>query len=86
VTGFLPYRIGMLGALAAVLLLAGCGRKGPLDLPPNTGALQSSAPAQSTTDPNAPPVRGMAKDFDEEGKPIAPPGPKTRQYLDWLLN
>ena len=23
---------------------------------------------------------------DEEGKPIAPPGPKTRQYLDWLLN
>ena len=64
---FLPVRIGMIGALAAVLLLAGCGRKGPLDLPPNTSALQSGAPVPSTADPNAPPTRGMAKDFDEEG-------------------
>jgi predicted small lipoprotein YifL len=72
--------------LAAVLLLAGCGRKGPLDLPPNTSALQSNAPAQPT-DPNAP-LRAMPKDFDEEGKPIAPQGQKTRQFLflDWLLN
>jgi predicted small lipoprotein YifL len=82
---FLPFRIGMTGALAAVLLLAGCGRKGPLDLPPNTSALQS-APVEPNADPNAPPARNMAKDFDEEGKPIAPAGPKTRQFLDWLLN
>ena len=83
---FQPFRIGMIGALAAVLLLAGCGRKGPLDLPPNTSALQSGAPVPSTTDPNAPPVRNMARDFDEEGKPIAPAGPKARQFLDWLID
>ena len=83
---FMSCRIGMIGALAAVLLLAGCGRKGPLDAPPNTSALQSSAPVPSTADPNAPPARGMAKDFDEEGKPIAPAGPKTRRFLDWLID
>ena len=83
---FLSFRVGMIGALAAALLLAGCGRKGPLDLPPNTNALQAGAPVPPTADPNAPPARGMAKDFDEEGKPIAPAGPKASSFLDWLLN
>jgi predicted small lipoprotein YifL len=86
VARFLSVRIGVIGALAAVLLLSGCGRKGPLDLPPNTSALQSSVPTPSPTDPNAPPARGMPKDFDEEGKPIAPAGPKARQFLDWLID
>src|SRR5262245_33261258 len=85
VARFLPFRIGMIGALAAMLLLAGCGRKGALDLPPNSSALQSGAPVPSTIDPNAPPVRNMAQDFDEEGKPIASAGPKTRRFLDWLI-
>ncbi len=55
------FRAGMIGMLAAALLLSGCGRKGALDLPPGAGM-----------QPGAPPARGMQQDFDEEGKPIAP--------------
>jgi hypothetical protein len=82
VTRSVRFRAGMIGVLVAVLLLPGCGKKGPLDPPPGSG-LQPGAAA----DPGAPPARGMPQDFDEEGKPIAPPGPKkAHQFLDWLLN
>ena len=74
----------MVGALAAVLLLPGCGRKGPLDPPPASSQLQPGAPPQSA--PGAPPEKSMHQDFDEDGRPVAPPGRKVHQFLDWLLN
>jgi predicted small lipoprotein YifL len=88
VTGSICFRAGMIGALAAALLLTGCGRKGPLDPPPGASGLQSGAPAQapSATDPAGPPARGMQKDFDDNGRPIAPTGQKQRLFLDWLLD
>ena len=78
------YSTGLIVALAAVLLLSGCGRKGPLDPPPGSGSYQGGQPAPGG--PGASPTRGMPQDFDENGKPIAPPGQKTRQYFDWLLD
>jgi predicted small lipoprotein YifL len=73
----------VVGALA--LTLAGCGRKGPLDPPPGGYVLDPT----TTT-----PVTGRGEvlqkrtgpAYDEEGKPIAPPGPKRRTPADWLLD
>jgi predicted small lipoprotein YifL len=74
----------VVGALA--LTLTGCGRKGPLDPPPGGYVLD---PLTTTT-----PVSGRGQvlqkrtgpAYDEEGKPIAPPGPKRRTPADWLLD
>lgn len=40
-TGRTPMRIATIAVLAAALALAGCGRKGPLELPPSS---QTAAP------------------------------------------
>jgi predicted small lipoprotein YifL len=74
-------RLAVIGALAAALLLAGCGRKGPLDPPPASSQLQQGAPG-----PGASPARAPQQAFDENGRPVAPQGPKARQFLDWLLD
>jgi predicted small lipoprotein YifL len=70
-------RLALIGALAAALGLAACGRKGPLDPPPAASLAGDPAAAKSS---NAPPV------MDREGRPIAPPGPNKRIPLDVLLN
>ena len=80
-------------ALLAVLALAGCGRRGPLELPPGAPA-QPAAQAAST--PNSVPGNQVARtpgqkqsDIFSEGtvpRPInAPPQPKTGFFLDPLL-
>ena len=78
------FRIAALGAVAVSLLLAGCGRKGPLDLPP----ANSMQPAQGQSDagaaPAQPPVQGPA--FGSDGRPIAPAGQKKRLPGDWLID
>jgi len=64
-------------ALVAVLGLAGCGRKGGLDLPP------AAATSDATVAPGTP-KQGSA--LGPDGKPIAPAaGPKTPTILDWLV-
>jgi predicted small lipoprotein YifL len=74
----------VIGALA--LALGACGRKGALDPPPGGYALEQT----TTTTPVSPrgerlaPRTGPA--YDEEGKPIAPPGPRRRTPADWLLD
>jgi predicted small lipoprotein YifL len=74
----------ILGVLA--LALGGCGRKGALDPPPGGYVLEPT----TTTTPVTPrgerlaPRTGPA--YDEDGKPIAPEGPKRRTPLDWLLD
>ena len=73
-------RLALIGALAAALSLAGCGRKGPLDPPPG-GSLAGD---------QATPIGGQSKDdnpgVDSNGRPQAPKGPNKRIPLDVLLN
>ena len=85
-------RLALIGALAASLGLAACGRKGPLDAPPGT-SLPSEPQASNSVlmNPMAPtPIGGQSKDgfvgVDSSGRPVAPPGPKKRIPLDVLLN
>jgi predicted small lipoprotein YifL len=69
-------RIAAIGALVAVLGLAGCGRKGGLDPPPGATAADTSV-----SRPDLEPVIGP------DGKVIAPSqGPKRSTPIDWLLN
>jgi predicted small lipoprotein YifL len=67
--------MAVVGAMIAVLTLAGCGRKGGLDLPP----------AAATSEPGiAESKQGAA--IGGDGKPTAPrTGPKTPTILDWLV-
>jgi predicted small lipoprotein YifL len=65
-------RLATIGALAAALALAGCGRKGALDPPPG------ASPDATTV--NGQPVMGSDKN------PRAPIGPDKRIPLDTLLN
>ena len=75
--------LAIVGALA--LALAGCGRKGALDPPPGGYALEpmTKTPVSGRGEP-LPRRTGPA--YDEEGKPIAPEGPRRRTPADWLLD
>jgi predicted small lipoprotein YifL len=85
-------RLALIGALAASLGLAACGRKGALDPPP--GASLANEPQVNMPDlmsrGTATPIGGEAKDgnagVDSAGRPIAPKGPKKQIPLDVLLN
>ena len=71
---------------AAVLALGGCGRKGPLDLPP-TGATQSSvaAPADTEAEQAAKPSV-FNPSYGTDAAPAAPKGRKKPFILDPLLD
>ena len=70
-------RSALIGALAAVTLLAGCGRKGPLELPPSA----------QMTEPDLDPLTGKPRPImSQEGYPIAPTGERRRIPLDWLID
>jgi predicted small lipoprotein YifL len=58
-------------AIALALMLAGCGLKGPLEKPP----AEAAPAAQLEGQPGAPPPEGQA-----------PPPPRKRFILDWLLD
>ena len=83
-------QIAVIGALAAAFALTGCGRKGPLDLPPGAAAAaQPAKPANTgfglnpmaTQEAPATPAA-----FDSEGHPVAPANaPKKRLPMDWLI-
>jgi predicted small lipoprotein YifL len=85
-------RLALIGALAASLGLAACGRKGPLDPPP--GASLAGEPQANMPDlmskRDATPIGGEAKDghpgVGPDGQPLAPKGPKKTIPLDVLLN
>jgi predicted small lipoprotein YifL len=85
--------VGVLTATAVVL--AGCGRAGPLDPPPSAlgpapapAAAVSPAPMASA-DPTA--AHAASRDlaakngFDAQGNPVAAPGQKKDFPLDFLL-
>ena len=87
-------RLALIGALAASLGLAACGRKGPLDPPPGAsleGEPQpNAAPGLISANRGAKPIGGQVKDnhpgVDENGQPLAPRGPRKHIPLDVLLN
>ncbi len=70
----------------AALGLSGCGRAGPLELPPGP-----ATPTAQAVTPDGRPVPGSAQDtavrtgFDENGNPVALPGNKKTFILDPLL-
>jgi predicted small lipoprotein YifL len=71
-------RIAAIGALAAALGLAGCGRKAGLDPPPNASATDPSVASNGV----APNGTGTGPD----GKAAAPSqGPKRWTPIDWLI-
>jgi predicted small lipoprotein YifL len=81
----------ILALCAASLALAGCGRKGPLDLPPNASspgmASANSAPAPTDTQSEAmskPSVYNPSYGMD--ALPTAGRGPKRPFILDPLLD
>jgi predicted small lipoprotein YifL len=71
---------------AAVLALAGCGRKGPLDLPP-TASADAVAAAQANAD-HEPAAKPSVFDpsYGADAPPAAPKGAKRPFILDPLLN
>jgi predicted small lipoprotein YifL len=69
---------------AAVLALAGCGRKGPLDLPPTGTQPSATAPADTETEQaNKPSVFNPA--YGSDSQPAAAKGAKRSFILDPLL-
>jgi predicted small lipoprotein YifL len=71
--------------LAAALALAGCGRKGPLELPPNTPP-EAAAAAQANAD-HEPAAKPTVFDpsYGANGTPATPKGPKKPFIMDPLL-
>ena len=69
---------------AAVLALGGCGRKGPLDLPPTASSQQPAAAARADTDPASQPSV-YNPSFGADAPPTAAKGTKKPFALDPLL-
>ena len=65
-------KLAAVGALAAALMLAGCGRKAGLDPPPTAAA----APATTVDGQPAPAAQ----------PDTTTPPPKRRFFLDWLVD
>jgi predicted small lipoprotein YifL len=86
-------RLALVGALAATLGLAACGRKGPLDPPPGA-SLDGPTPARDTTlvsPVGVTPIGGGQAKSDNpgvgaDGRPQASKGPDRAIFLDKLLN
>jgi predicted small lipoprotein YifL len=76
-------RIAFALAGIAVLELAGCGRNGPLELPP--GPATPAASTQLTTPDGKPEDTAMKTGFDAQGRPVAAQGQKKSFILDPLL-
>ncbi len=72
---------------AAVFALGGCGRKGPLDLPPTASVpLAATAPADADADRVASKPSVFNPSYGTDAPPTAPKGAKKAFVLDPLLN
>jgi predicted small lipoprotein YifL len=91
-TRHLFIRVATLGAVALALGLAGCGRKGPLDLPPSASVAEPAAaapekPGAMSMNPMSSPAKRDEPDaFSATGAPVAPQGQKKPLFLDWLID
>jgi predicted small lipoprotein YifL len=69
------------------LALAGCGRKGPLDLPPTASNAAASAPATRDTEAEAQRTPSLFNPtYGADAAPGAPKGNKKSFILDPLLD
>jgi len=68
------------------LALAGCGRKGPLDLPPTAAAPQAQATSSDTDAERAAQPGVFNSTYGSEAGPSAPRGGKKKFVLDPLLD
>ena len=84
------YRWALILLGAAALALGGCGRKGPLDLPPTASGQQPPAAAAVQPDPTATAEASKPGLFNpsygSDQLPVAGKGPKRSFALDPLLN
>jgi predicted small lipoprotein YifL len=83
-----PSGLAILLLGAAVLTLAGCGRKGPLDLPPNASTPTAATAATAPTDTEAEAARKASlfnPSYGADAPPTAPRGSKKPFILDPLL-
>ena len=84
-----PTALALIGM--AALALAGCGREGPLELPPGPAAAATPAATSQLRSPDGTPVPGSPQDtalkngFDSRGNPVAAPSQKRSFILDPLL-
>jgi predicted small lipoprotein YifL len=69
---------------AALLALGGCGRKGPLDLPPSATSPSAAAAADSETEAASKPSL-FNPNYGADAPPTAPKGNKRPFVLDPLL-
>jgi predicted small lipoprotein YifL len=76
--GFVIWSVRSLPVVVLCILvpaLVGCGRKGPLDLPPSVAINQPPGTAAE------------ASGIGPDGRPVAPlPGTRKQLPIDWLLN
>lgn len=80
-------KLALLGAAALLIALGGCGRKGPLDLPPTASnpPPQAGTTAQAPGAPGTNPL-GLLDPNAPEQAPQAAPGRKKRIILDPILD
>jgi predicted small lipoprotein YifL len=71
---------------AAALALAGCGRKGALDLPPNAPALSAVEQGDADAEQAAPKGNVFDPSYGANALPGTPKGRKKSFVLDPLLN
>jgi len=71
---------------AAALALGGCGRKGPLDLPPTAQAQTPVAAAPDSDAERAAQPGVFNPTYGSDAAPAAPKGQKKSFILDPLLN
>ena len=84
-------RPAVVALILAACVLAGCGRKGPLDLPPGAAATDQNTVAVDPNDPNRqqsanPTLFGSSGGGGRNQAIVAPRGPKKRIPLDALLD
>jgi predicted small lipoprotein YifL len=70
-------RLAAIGALAAALGLAGCGRKAGLDPPPSASITEPGATQPGPVDQS---------DATPKDKRARPKGPHQPFFLDWLVD
>ena len=78
--------IAAAGLLAAALLLAACGRKGPLDLPPSSTVQPPSSDGQAGSGDTSAQRGAPPMEYGANGKPLAPRGHKKKLPVDFLID
>lgn len=81
-------KLALFGAAALLIALGGCGRKGPLDLPPTASnpPPQAGPTAQAPGSPTGTNPLGLLDPNPQEQAPQAAPGRRKRIILDPILD